>query len=218
MTFALKKGERIDQRQLIADLVALQYKRKADFTRGTFRVRGGVIDIFRRTMRPRWRGSVRRHRGKYPGFDPSPTTSGRPRIHQIYASSHYVTPRPTLVQAISRSKRAEAAARRITQQGRLLEAAAGQRTTFDLEMMEATAPAPASKTIRAISRDAARRAAADTVRIRSRQRAGFRRQSHVPCRRSAACSAATSAARRRSPNMAPPASAAGNRPLGSNGT
>ncbi|MDE2487814.1 MAG: DEAD/DEAH box helicase family protein, partial [Alphaproteobacteria bacterium] len=47
MTFALKKGERIDQRQLIADLVALQYKRtQADFTRGTFRVRGDVIDIF----------------------------------------------------------------------------------------------------------------------------------------------------------------------------
>ena len=47
MTFALKKGERIDQRQLIADLVALQYKRtSADFARGTFRVRGDVIDIF----------------------------------------------------------------------------------------------------------------------------------------------------------------------------
>src|SRR4029450_5395671 len=47
MTFALKPGERIDQRQLIADLVALQYKRtQADFTRGTFRVRGDVIDIF----------------------------------------------------------------------------------------------------------------------------------------------------------------------------
>src|SRR5437660_7347511 len=47
MTFSLKKGERINQRQLIADLVALQYKRtQADFTRGTFRVRGDVIDIF----------------------------------------------------------------------------------------------------------------------------------------------------------------------------
>src|SRR6201990_2877795 len=47
MTFAMKRGERIDQRQLIADLVALQYKRtQAEFTRGTFRVRGDVIDIF----------------------------------------------------------------------------------------------------------------------------------------------------------------------------
>src|ERR1700745_1894628 len=47
MTFALKKGERIDQRALLADLVALQYKRtSADFTRGTTRVRGDIIDIF----------------------------------------------------------------------------------------------------------------------------------------------------------------------------
>ena len=47
MTFALKKGERIDQRQLIADLVALQYKRtQHDFYRGTFRVRGDTLDIF----------------------------------------------------------------------------------------------------------------------------------------------------------------------------
>src|SRR4029077_15101683 len=47
MTFMLKKGERIDQRRLIADLTALQYKRThADFARGTFRVRGDVIDIF----------------------------------------------------------------------------------------------------------------------------------------------------------------------------
>ncbi len=47
MTFTLKQGERIDQRQLIADLVALQYKRSAgDFYRGAFRVRGDVIEIF----------------------------------------------------------------------------------------------------------------------------------------------------------------------------
>ncbi len=47
MTFTVKRGERIDQRQLIADLVALQYKRSAgDFSRGIFRVRGDTIDIF----------------------------------------------------------------------------------------------------------------------------------------------------------------------------
>ena len=47
MTFTLKQGERIDQRQLIADLVALQYKRSAgDFYRGAFRVRGDVVEIF----------------------------------------------------------------------------------------------------------------------------------------------------------------------------
>ena len=47
MTFALKRGERIDQRRLIADLVALQYKRTAgDFYRGSFRVRGDTVDVF----------------------------------------------------------------------------------------------------------------------------------------------------------------------------
>src|SRR5215207_9028129 len=46
MTFSLKKGGKIEQRQLIADLVALQYKRTPDFSRGTFRVRGDVVDIF----------------------------------------------------------------------------------------------------------------------------------------------------------------------------
>ena len=47
MTFTLKQGERIDQRQIIADLVALQYKRSGgDFFRGSFRVRGDVIEVF----------------------------------------------------------------------------------------------------------------------------------------------------------------------------
>ena len=47
MTFSVKVGERIEQRQLIADLVALQYKRiQSDFARGTFRVRGDVIELF----------------------------------------------------------------------------------------------------------------------------------------------------------------------------
>ena len=47
MTFAIEVGERIDQRQLIADLVALQYKRNdAAFQRGAFRVRGDTIELF----------------------------------------------------------------------------------------------------------------------------------------------------------------------------
>src|SRR5213596_2556787 len=47
MTFSLKQGERINQRQLLADLAALQYKRISnDFARGSFRVRGDTVDIF----------------------------------------------------------------------------------------------------------------------------------------------------------------------------
>jgi excinuclease ABC subunit B len=144
MTFALKKNERIDQRQLIADLVALQYKRtSADFSRGTFRVRGDVIDIFPAHYEDRaWRvnlfGDVVENIEE---FDP---LTGHKQddleFIKIYANSHYVTPRPTLVQAIKAIK-GELKLRldQLHDQGRLLEAQRlEQRTTFDLEMMEAT--------------------------------------------------------------------------------
>jgi excinuclease ABC subunit B len=144
MTFALKKGERIDQRQLIADLVALQYKRtQADFTRGTFRVRGDVIDIFPAHYEDRaWRvnlfGDVV---DNIEEFDPlTGHKQDELEFIKIYANSHYVTPRPTLVQAI-KSIKSELKMRldQLNNQGRLLEAQRlEQRTTFDLEMMEAT--------------------------------------------------------------------------------
>ena len=86
MTFALKKGERIDQRQLIADLVALQYKRtQADFTRGTFRVRGDVIDIFPAHYEDRaWRVNLFGDTVEnIEEFDPlTGHKPGRSRIHQ----------------------------------------------------------------------------------------------------------------------------------------
>ncbi|HEV7599616.1 MAG TPA: excinuclease ABC subunit UvrB, partial [Bradyrhizobium sp.] len=144
MTFALKKGERIDQRQLIADLVALQYKRtQADFTRGTFRVRGDVIDIFPAHYEDRaWRvnlfGDVVE---SIEEFDPlTGHKQDELEFIKIYANSHYVTPRPTLIQAIKAIK-SELKWRldQLHNQGRLLEAQRlEQRTTFDLEMMEAT--------------------------------------------------------------------------------
>src|SRR6476659_5801186 len=144
MTFALKKGERIDQRQLIADLVALQYKRtQADFTRGTFRVRGDVIDIFPAHYEDRaWRVNLFGDTVEnIEEFDP---LTGHKQddleFIKIYANSHYVTPRPTLVQAI-KSIKSELKMRldQLNNQGRLLEAQRlEQRTTFDLEMMEAT--------------------------------------------------------------------------------
>ena len=112
----LKKGERIDQRQLIADLVALQYKRtQADFARGTFRVRGDVIDIFPAHYEDRaWRvnlfGDVVE---TIEEFDPlTGHKQDELEFIKIYANSHYVTPRPTLIQAIKAIKsRAEMAAR-----------------------------------------------------------------------------------------------------------
>jgi excinuclease ABC subunit B len=144
MTFALKKGERIDQRQLIADLVALQYKRtQADFTRGTFRVRGDVIDIFPAHYEDRaWRVNLFGDTVEtIEEFDPlTGHKQDELEFIKIYANSHYVTPRPTLIQAIKSIK--EELKWRLEQlhnQGRLLEAQRlEQRTTFDIEMMEAT--------------------------------------------------------------------------------
>jgi excinuclease ABC subunit B len=144
MTFALKKGERIDQRQLIADLVALQYKRtSADFSRGTFRVRGDVIDIFPAHYEDRaWRVNLFGDTVEnIEEFDPlTGHKQDELEFIKIYANSHYVTPRPTLVQAIKAIK-GELKLRldELNNQGRLLEAQRlEQRTTFDLEMMEAT--------------------------------------------------------------------------------
>ena len=144
MTFALKKGERIDQRQLIADLVALQYKRtQADFTRGTFRVRGDVIDIFPAHYEDRaWRVNLFGDTIEtIEEFDPlTGHKQDELEFIKMYANSHYVTPRPTLVQAI-KSIKFELKQRldQLHDQGRLLEAQRlEQRTTFDLEMMEAT--------------------------------------------------------------------------------
>jgi excinuclease ABC subunit B len=143
MTFSLKKGGRIEQRQLIADLVALQYKRTPDFSRGTFRVRGDTIEIFPAHYEDRaWRVSLFGDEiEKIAEFDP---LTGREtdelKFVKIYANSHYVTPRPTLIQAMS-SIKAELKWRldQLVKAGRLLEAQRlEQRTTFDLEMMEAT--------------------------------------------------------------------------------
>ena len=143
MTFTLRRGERINQRQLIADLVALQYKRTADFGRGTFRVRGDTIDIFPAHYEDRaWRVNLFGDEVELiDEFDP---LTGRKtdelRFVKVYANSHYVTPRPTLLQAIAGIKaelRERLAA--LNAAGRLLEAQRlEQRTLFDLEMMEAT--------------------------------------------------------------------------------
>ena len=143
MTFMLKKGERINQRQLIADLVALQYKRASDFARGTFRVRGDTIDIFPAHYEDRaWRVNMFGDEVEsIIEFDPlTGHNTDELEFIKVYANSHYVTPRPTLLQAISGIK-AELKWRLddLNNAGRLLEAQRlEQRVRFDLEMMEAT--------------------------------------------------------------------------------
>jgi excinuclease ABC subunit B len=144
MTFTLKQGAQINQRQLIADLVALQYKRtQHDFSRGTFRVRGDCIDLFPAHYEDRsWRISLFGDEiDKIEEFDPlTGAKTDELEFVKVYANSHYVTPRPTLIQAIDGIK-AELRWRldQLNNAGRLLEAQRlEQRTRFDLEMMEAT--------------------------------------------------------------------------------
>jgi excinuclease ABC subunit B len=144
MTFTLKRGERIDQRQLIGDLVALQYKRSAgDFYRGAFRVRGDVIEIFPAHYEDRaWRVCL--FGDEIESIDEFDPLTGRKtdelKFVKVYANSHYVTPRPTLLQAIHGIKlELRARIEELTRMGRVLEAQRlEQRTRFDLEMMEAT--------------------------------------------------------------------------------
>jgi excinuclease ABC subunit B len=144
MTFSLKQGERLDQRALLADLVALQYKRTAgDFYRGSFRVRGDAIEIFPAHYEDRaWRVSLFGDEVEsIQEFDPlTGQKTDELEFVKIYANSHYVTPRPTLLQAIAGIK-VELRARldQLNAAGRLLEAQRlEQRTIYDLEMMEAT--------------------------------------------------------------------------------
>ncbi len=144
MTFGVSVGDRIDQRQLIADLVALQYKRTSlDFTRGTFRVRGDTLELFPAHYEDRgWRiGFFGDEIESIQEFDPLTGKKTNDLSYvKVYANSHYVTPRPTLVQSIKAIK-AELKMRldQLYAMGRLLEAQRlEQRTTFDLEMLEAT--------------------------------------------------------------------------------
>ena len=144
MTFDLKVGQTIDEGQLRADLVALQYKRNDQaFERGTFRRRGDVIEIFPAHYEDRaWRINMFGDEiESIQEFDP---LTGKKIVDlrevKVYAASHYVTPRPTLRQAVDRIK-AELKWRlgQLHGEGKLLEAQRlEQRTTFDLEMMEAT--------------------------------------------------------------------------------
>ena len=148
MTFQMEVGDRLDQRQLLADLVEQQYKRRdADFTRGSFRVRGDTIEIFPAHLEDRaWRISLFGDEIEaITEFDPlTGKKTGDLKSVKIYANSHYVTPRPTLNQAI-KSIKEELKQRldELTRAGRLLEAQRlEQRTRFDLEMLEATGSCP----------------------------------------------------------------------------
>ncbi len=144
MTLDLAKGMSIGRQQLLTDLVALQYSRNnMGFARGDFRVQGDVIDIFPAHYEDRaWR--VELFGDEIDGlveFDPL-TGESAATLEQvrIYANSHYVTPRPTLKQAmVAIEKELKTRLKEFEAAGHLLEAQRlEQRTHFDLEMMHAT--------------------------------------------------------------------------------
>jgi excinuclease ABC subunit B len=144
MTFQLKRGDHVAQRRLLADLVALHYKRtNMDFTRGTFRVRGDTVELFPAHLEDRaWRVSLFGDEiESITEFDPlTGEKTNEFEAVKVFANSHYVTPKPTLHQAI-RGIQDELQKRlaELNEAGRLLESQRlEQRTNFDLEMMEAT--------------------------------------------------------------------------------
>jgi excinuclease ABC subunit B len=144
MIFDLKKGQTVDQREIVRKLVALQYKRNdAAFQRGNFRVRGDNLELFPSHYDDTaWRISFFGDEiEEIVEFDP---LTGKKIASlnsvRVYANSHYVTPGPTLKQAMEAIK-FELAERlkELVPEGKLLEAQRlEQRTNFDLEMIAAT--------------------------------------------------------------------------------
>ncbi len=142
MILVLRARDRLSQRDVLQRLVAMQYKRsETDFARGTFRVRGDTIDIF-----PAEHAELAVRVELFDDeidniqlFDPL-TGRVRQKIPRftVYPSSHYVTPRATVLRALE-TIRAELAERLqfFHEQGKLVEAQRlEQRTRFDMEMLQ----------------------------------------------------------------------------------
>jgi len=144
MTFTFQKNNSYSREKIIKGLVELQYKRNdINFYRGSFRVRGENIEIFPSHLEDRaWRISLDDEKlVSIKEFDP--LTGDKTEdldIIKIYANSHYITPRPTVQQAIKEIK-AELVTtlKNFRKENKLLEAQRiDERTRFDLEMIEAT--------------------------------------------------------------------------------
>ncbi len=144
MTQQLEVGHDYDLRAVMRELTAQQYRRNdVAFARGAFRVRGDSLELWPAHLEDRaWRFSFfGEELESIVEFDPlTGERMGDLTKVRIYANSHYVTPRPTLQQAVKGIK-AELAVRlkQLEAEGRLLEAQRiEQRTNHDVEMIEAT--------------------------------------------------------------------------------
>lgn len=144
MTQDLITGDTYDQREMMQGLIAQQYKRSDNaFARGTFRVRGDSLEIWPSHLEDRgWRLSF--FGDELEAITEFDTLTGAKTAKldkvRVYANSHYVTPRPTLLQAIKHIKtELHQRLEYFKKEGKLLEAQRlEQRCRFDLEMMEAS--------------------------------------------------------------------------------
>ena len=144
MTLTVTAGETLARNELLRALVELQYKRNdAGFQRGAFRVRGDTVELFPAHLEDRaWRiGLFGDEIEAIHEFDPltGEKTASLDSV-KVYGNSHYITPRPTLQQAMKMIKaELQAQLEVFDKAGKPLEAERlQQRTTFDLEMIEAT--------------------------------------------------------------------------------
>ncbi|HTO80973.1 MAG TPA: excinuclease ABC subunit UvrB, partial [Methylomirabilota bacterium] len=144
MTMGIKRGQILDRRELLRQLVELQYRRNdTNFVRGAFRVRGDSIELFPAHLEDRaWRISLFGDEVEAIfEFDPlTGEKTAKMDFIRVYANSHYVTPKPTLTQAVKSIKEdLKIRLAELNRDGKLLEAQRlEQRTMFDLEMIEAT--------------------------------------------------------------------------------
>ena len=144
MTLKIKKNDIYSREDIIKTFIHLQYKRNdQNFYRGTFRVRGDNLEIFPSHLEDRaWRISLFKDKiENIIEFDPlTGDETKKLDLIKIYANSHYITPRPTLEQAIREIKKElEITLKKHKKENKLLEAQRlEERTRFDLEMMEAT--------------------------------------------------------------------------------
>ena len=144
MTLALKKNYEYERDEIIKTFVNLQYKRNdQNFFRGTFRVRGENLEIFPSHLEDRaWRLSLNGNKlEKIEEFDPlTGDKTNDFAVIKLYANSHYITPKPTIDQAIKEIKKElEVTLEDHKAKNKLLEAQRlRERTKFDLEMIEAT--------------------------------------------------------------------------------
>lgn len=144
MTFPIEVGATHERQALIRRLTELQYKRNdVNFARGAFRVRGDNVEVFPAHLEDRaWRISLFGDEVEAIWeFDPL-TGEKVAELEKItiFANSHYVTPRPTLQQAVKKiGFELGGTLKKFNEEGKLLEAQRlEQRTQFDLEMITAT--------------------------------------------------------------------------------